>query len=233
MNQKQISARLFELSQPKYKKFTEALIPCGHPILGVRMPLLRQLGADVVTSGGGEEYLKKQSFKYHEELLLQGIIIGRIKVTPQQRLKLIADYIPRIDSWAVCDCFCGGLKFTLKNKADVWAFLQPYLKQNGEYPLRFAIVMLLGYFIDSQYIGQTLKHLAHIKHDAYYVNMAIAWALSVCYVKFPNESAPYIKQEILGDWVYRKTLQKIRESRRAKDLPLYNYKPAAKATAKN
>ncbi len=231
MNEKQIPARLDELAQPQYKKFTAALIPCGHPVLGVRSPLLRKLGAEIIADGGAEEYLKKRSFKYHEELLLQGILIGRVKFTPQERLKLIAAYIARIDNWAVCDSFCGGLKFTLKNKEAVWNFLQPYLRQNDEYPLRFAIVMLLGYFIDKDYIRQTLERLAQIKHDAYYVNMALAWALSVCYVKYPEESAPYIREEVLGDWVYRKTLQKIRESRRAKDLPLYKVKPPRKSKA--
>ena len=44
--------------------------------------------------------------------------------------------------------------------------------------------------------------------------MAVAWALSVCFVKFPEITMQYLKQNTLDDFTYNKTLQKIIESYR-------------------
>ena len=44
--------------------------------------------------------------------------------------------------------------------------------------------------------------------------MAAAWALSLYYLKFPEETLSYLKVSRLDDWTYNKTLQKICESLR-------------------
>ena len=69
-------------------------------------------------------------------------------------------------------------------------------------------------FIDDEHIGQLLEEYDAIRHDGYYVKMAVAWALSVCFVKFPEITMQYLKQNALDDFTYNKTLQKIIESYR-------------------
>ena len=49
---------------------------------------------------------------------------------------------------------------------------------------------------------------------AYYSNMAAAWALSLYYLKFPEDTLAYLKESRLDDWTYNKALQKICESLR-------------------
>ena len=44
--------------------------------------------------------------------------------------------------------------------------------------------------------------------------MAIAWAISVAFVKFPETTIIYLKNNNLDDWTYNKALQKICESLR-------------------
>lgn len=44
------------------------------------------------------------------------------------------------------------------------------------------------------------------------MKMAAAWAVSMCFVKFPEKSWDYLKDNRLDDWTYHKALQKIRES---------------------
>lgn len=44
--------------------------------------------------------------------------------------------------------------------------------------------MSMQLFIDDEHIGQLLEEYDAIRHDGYYVKMAVAWALSVCFVKF-------------------------------------------------
>jgi 3-methyladenine DNA glycosylase AlkD len=54
--------------------------------------------------------------------------------------------------------------------------------------------------------------LDNIKHDGYYVKMAVASAISICYVKFPLRTMKYLKNNNLDDFTYNKSLQKISES---------------------
>lgn len=43
--------------------------------------------------------------------------------------------------------------------------------------------MLMNYYNDDTYIDNTLKELNNVRHEGYYVKMAVAWALSLCFVK--------------------------------------------------
>ena len=44
--------------------------------------------------------------------------------------------------------------------------------------------------------------------------MAIAWAVSICYIKFLDLTSDYLKHNTLDDFTYNKALQKITESYR-------------------
>ena len=68
-----------------------------------------------------------------------------------------------------------------------------------------AMALLLLY---ADYIQNVLQWMNRIDHEGYYVKMAVAWALSVCYVKFPKETMLLLKENRLDDFTYNKALQK-------------------------
>ncbi len=80
--------------------------------------------------------------------------------------------------------------------------------------IRFGVVMAMAHYIDEEYIDNVLQWMDRISHEGYYVKMAVAWALSVCYVKFPQKTMNYLKENHLDDFTYNKALQKIIESYR-------------------
>lgn len=208
---KKIRQKIFELSDEKYKEFHTKLSPTSSNIIGVRMPLLRKLAKEIA-KGDWREYLKTAENEYYEEIMLQGIVIGCVKVDVEERLQLISEFIPKIDGWGICDSFCNGLKFIKSNKERMWNFIQPYLKSDQEFYVRFAVVVLLDFYIDEAYITRVLYALDKIKHPGYYVKMAVAWSVSVCYIKFPEITMVYLKNNSLDDFTYNKSLQKITES---------------------
>lgn len=208
---KTIRDQIFELADEKYKKFHTKLCPTNSSIVGVRIPFLRKLAKEIA-KGDWREYFKTAEDKYYEEIMLQGMVIGYAKVELNERLKLIEKFIPKIDNWGICDSFCNGLKFIKSNKETIWNFIQPYLKSNHEFYIRFGVVVLLDFYIDEDYISCVLDALDEIKHDGYYVKMAVAWAVSVCYIKFPEKTMLYLKNNSLDDFTYNKSLQKITES---------------------
>lgn len=209
-----VKERLIELSEEKYRKFSSSLIPNIDNVLGVRLPVLRKLAKEIYKSDNWQDFLNQKQSDYMEEVMLQGMIIGLVKDEPQNILNYIKDFVPKINNWAVCDTFCTGLKFTNTNKALVWDFLQMYFQSDKEYELRFGIVMLLSYFIEDFYIDKVLKILDKVNHEGYYVKMAVAWAVSICYIKFSEKTQKYLHVSNLDNWTYNKSIQKIIESYR-------------------
>ena len=89
-----------------------------------------------------------------------------------------------------------------------------YLKSTQEYQVRFAIVMLLNYYINDQYIDQVLQILDNVKLDKYYVQMANAWAISICLIKYYNKTLDFLNTTKIDDFTYNKGIQKAIESYR-------------------
>lgn len=214
----QIKEKLLELSDKKYKEFHGGLCPGTENIIGVRVPILRNYAKELFKEQEWKQTIKEIDNEYYEEIMLQGIMIGQAKNEDINIiLKYVENFVPKIDNWAICDVFCAGLKITKKYKKKVWNFIQKYLKSDKEFEIRFAVVMILDYYIEEQYLKEDLTIFNNIKHDGYYVKMAVAWALSVCLIKFYNETIQYLKKCKLDDWTYNKAIQKAIESYRISD----------------
>ncbi|MFJ8530918.1 DNA alkylation repair protein [Bacillus sp. NPDC094106] len=208
-----IRKQIFELIDTDYQKFSAALIPTINNVLGVRLPELRKIAKKIV-KGDWRTYLETAKDEYFEEIMLQGMVIGYVKTDIEELLFYVASFVPKIDNWSVCDSFCTGLKSTKENKERVWEFLQPYLSSKKEYEIRFGVVMLLDFYIETEYIERVLNLLDRVKHKGFYAKMAVAWAVSICYVKLPDSTMEYLRNNTLDDFTYNKALQKITESNR-------------------
>ena len=57
MTNNQIRKKLEELSDKKYREFHTGLCPNSNEIIGVRVPVLRQLAKEIVKENKVEEYL--------------------------------------------------------------------------------------------------------------------------------------------------------------------------------
>lgn len=201
-------------SESKMIDFTKKLIPGNDRMLGIRIPILRELAKEIVKEDW-RSFLDLEVTEYHEDRVLWGLVVYYAKMEFDERLSYIERFIPKITNWAVCDTF--GYKAKKNERPVYWDFLQPYLKEPSEYGMRFAVVTILGNFIDSEHIDDVLRIMNEVKHDGYYLKMAVAWTLSVCYIKFPEKTMALLKNNALDDFTYNKTLQKIIESFRVTD----------------
>lgn len=212
--EQEIKEKLFELSDLKYKNFHSKLCPGVDNIIGVRVPVLRNYAKELAKQYEIEKILEEIGDQYYEEIMLQGMLIGIMKEDFPILKKQIEKFVDKIDNWAVCDVFCAGLKITPKYKKEMWKFLQTYLKSNHEFKLRFAIVMILDFYIEKEYLEKDFEIFNQITSQDYYVQMAIAWAISICLVKFYQETMQYLETANLDKFTYNKALQKAIESYR-------------------
>ncbi|WP_148558230.1 DNA alkylation repair protein [Terrisporobacter glycolicus] len=210
----EIRQELIKLADDKYRSFHSNLCPGVENILGVRLPLLRKIAKSLSKEEDYYNYLNNGDTKYYEEIMIEGLIIGYLKTDNENRFNYIRNFIPKIDNWAICDSFCNNLKFTKKNINKVWNFILPYTSSENEFDIRFAIVMMLNFYIIEDYIDDVLNTLNNINHDGYYVKMAVAWAVSYAYIDFPQKTLAFLKNNNLDNFTYNKSLQKIIESTR-------------------
>ena len=94
----------------------------------------------------------------------------------------------------------------------------PYFSSNKEFEIRFAVIMLLDYYINEKYVNQVIEILDKVKHDGYYVKMGVAWCLAEIGIKFNDKLLAYLNGENnLDKFTFNKTLQKMIESYRIND----------------
>lgn len=208
-----ISHKLQRLAESDYKAFNEKLIPTNYEILGIRMPALKKLAKELAASPDLEMYLKNADFILYEHILLYGLVLGQLKKTSLETLFSYLDpLILKFDNWAHVDTIISSLKIFNKYPDEVISHFLPLKSHEGEFTKRVFVIILMDFFINETYIDSTLKHLTEVPQGQYYVDMAIAWALSVGLVKFYDKTLPYIEQKKFSRFVHNKAIQKARES---------------------
>lgn len=214
--EKSIRQHLEAMAETDYKRFSATLNPGVPHVLGIRVPLLRALAKRIAQSNW-RDYLADTDLHYMEQRMLRGLVLGCVKMdNVDEYLRLVSEFVPTINSWAVCDTFdfCGKQRFVDRHKARIWAYLEGWVQSAHEYEVRFGVVQTMMHYVDEEYIHRVLERLSQVAHRGYYAQMAVAWALSVCYVKFPQHTLPLLQGATLEEWTHNKAIQKICESLR-------------------
>lgn len=198
---------IFTNQDLKYRAFHKKLIPTvsEDKFVGVRVPVLRKIAKQVLKENA------QNKCELYEEIMVYGFTIGLKKCSLEEHIADLKAFVPMIDNWAVCDCCCSSFKFCKKYQAQLYDFIKSYLSK-GEYEQRFAVVMLMNYYIDDEHIDEVVDLLKNINSDYYYVNMAAAWALSVAFIKYQDKVMPILESKTLSSDVQNMTIRKIKDS---------------------
>lgn len=234
----QIREELLLLVEKDYKKFSSSLIPGVDNILGIRLPILREMAKKIAKMDWRSELAENQDI-YFEEIMLKGMIIGYSDADIDEKLGYVTAFVPKINNWSVCDSFCVSLKIVQKNRAEVWDYLQKYLESDLEFEVRFGLIMLLDHYIkcdenektiprlrsvsladtenkseqNGAYIERVLDALNQKFEQGYYAQMAAAWTMAEAFCTFPYKTMNRLKQCKMDEFTFKKTIQKICESR--------------------
>lgn len=127
------------------------------------------------------------------------------------------NYIPYIHSWASCDIVICNMKQFSKHLEEGLSKIKKYIKSKNPWEVRVGLVLVLSYYVKEEYLDMIFKFAEQIKLEDYYVKMANAWLLSICFIKFFDQTYQYFLKSNLDDWTYNKALQKAIESYRVKD----------------
>jgi len=213
---KSVIEQLFELQDLSYKDFHKKLIPNidEDDIIGVRTPVLRKFAKEFAKSELKDEFLNSLPHKYYDENNLHAFVIEAIK-DYDECINKIDEFLPYIDNWATCDSLSP--KIFKKYKKEVYDKIKIWIKSDKTYTVRFAIVTLLANYLDDDFEEEMLNLVTDIKSEEYYINMAIAWYVSMALVKQYDSTIKLIQSKKLDKFTHNKSIQKAIESYRVDD----------------
>lgn len=199
-----------------YRSFHSHLIPdCpAEKFIGIRTPVLRKIGKEI-SKGDFLGFLRFAENNYYEEIIIQAVVIGLVKVnSAEQLLELLDLYAPLVDSWATCDLFCSSFKEAKKHREALLGKITEYLQSDKPWYIRLGLVLLLTYYLDNEYIESALKLTDNVQNDFYYVSMAQAWLVATAFAKNETITMEFFKNCKLDDVTFNRTIQKAKESYR-------------------
>ncbi len=207
------------------RNFDTKIYNTAQKIYGVKVPLLRDYAKDLVKREIDFYPTKDSSV---EEKMLFGFTVGYKKLDYQPFVLEVEKFTTLIENWATCDTVVSSLKQIKKFKKEYFSKVKEYLESKNEFIKRFAIVVLIDYYIEDEYIDFILQNVEKISDGKYYVDMAIAWLLSVAYVKHKDKTEVYLKESKLNKFTFNKTLSKINDSFRVSKQDKINLKSLRK-----
>jgi len=211
-NYNEIISYLKSLSDQKYLEFNKKIVNAPSKMLGIRTPVLRKFAKDI-SKNDPISFLNILEHNYFEESILEGFVISHFKDMDlfDKYLKL---FIPKINNWATCDMCISSMK-QMKNNEKYFNLAKELIKSKKEFEVRTGYIIMLFHFLDEKHIDTILDILNKEKSsDYYYVSMAKAWLISVCFVKFKDKTLEFIKNNTLDTFTHNKAIQKIIESYR-------------------
>ena len=197
------------------KKFNEKIIFTQYPILGIKTDILRKISKDIA-KGNIESYISIFKPIFYEEILIFGFVISYIKDL-DFFVKSLSYFLPYIDNWAVCDMCVSSMKIIKNNQEYFFPIIKDYINDDYLYTVRVGVVMLMDFYLTDEYLDRVFSIIDSIKREEYYINMAIAWCISIAFIKHRKRTLLYLKNCQLDKFTYNKAIQKIRESSRVSD----------------
>lgn len=205
-----IVSDLFNIRDEKFAKFNASLIPTtdAKNVIGVRTPLLRKYAKTISSS---ENFLSKLPHKYFEENQIHAFILSDIRDF-EKCINLVDAFLPYVDNWATCDQLIP--KIFAKNTDRLLPYIRRWIKSKHIYTVRFAIGLLMRFYLGEKFDLSYADTVIKIKSDEYYINMMRAWYFATALSKNWDDIICIIENKKLDPWTHNKTIQKSIESYR-------------------
>lgn len=213
MTEKIIRDRLFEMQDAEYRDFHSRLMPTVKKelIIGVRTPDLRKFANEISGSPLADEFMKILPHKYYEENNLHAFLIEKINDFNLCAAELDR-FLPFVDNWATCDMMRP--KVFKKHLPELLEKIKTGIESENTYTVRFAIEMLMCYYLDEAFDISYPAAVAQIRSDEYYIKMMQAWYFATALAKQYDSVIPYLEQNRLDADTHNKTIRKAIESYR-------------------
>jgi 3-methyladenine DNA glycosylase AlkD len=190
----------------KYAKFHQKLLAnTSQTVLGVRAPQLRKIAKSALM------YLDELfTFPdtYYEVTFVKLTAVSLLDFP--EFIKWIDHLVPLIENWATCDGFKP--KCLQNHREEFLPYIQKYFDMHTEFGERYALVTLLNYYVEENYLGLIKEYILTANTQFYYVHMAVAWLVAEILAKHYDFGVTLLQDARLDAKTRNKAIQKARES---------------------
>ncbi len=206
MTYEEMLERLFAHADEGYRAFHGKLLKNPSiKLIGVRMPVLRALAKEWKKELGN---ILTFPDEYYEVTFLKCACAGML---PFREFTAVIDgLVPLLDNWATCDCFTAPC--IAKNREAFLPYIQKYLADEREFVRRYALVTLLHYYVEKEYLPLVYASVRTCTDEQYYVMMAAAWLIAEVAVKYYDDGKSWLKEKCFSLGIHNRAIQKARES---------------------
>ncbi len=204
--------KLVQKKDENYIAFSKKIIQTKYPMLGIRIPMLRKT-ASFIAKEDILSYLEIARDDSYEEVMLQGILLGKLKSKDSLKTALFS-FLPKIDNWALCDIVVSSLKIVSKEKMFFLPIIDQLLESSELYTRRVGVVLLLNYYVEEDFLQELFQRILKIKGTEYSLEMAQAWLLCECFITNQEMTYTFLNEGGLSFSLLSKTIQKICDSHR-------------------
>lgn len=216
MTREKIIEELLEQQDKEYRDFQRKLIPTVAPdrIIGVRTPVLRKMAKEMTKQEDTKDFLETLPHRYFEENQLHALILSEEKDF-ERCIAGTEPFLPYMDNWATCDQMVP--KVFKKHTDELLFYIQKWIASDHTYTARFAVGMLMRFYLDEKFEPEYLEMVAAVKSGEYYVRMMVAWYFATALAKQYDAALVFLEEKRLEPWTHNKTIQKSVESYRIDD----------------
>ena len=207
---------LYSFQDKKYQQFHKKLLADDSNVIGIRVYILRKIAKDIAYNQG-ITFLSILKHDTYEECVLHGLIIGYLNIDLETTIYLLNEFLPFNTNWAINDITVSTLKVFKKNLAIGYEYILSLLKK-GDFEIRFALVLLLTYYVNEEYSDRVISCSLNVSNNSYYVVMANAWLISICYIKYKEKIEPLILNKKWDINTLKKAISKIKDSYRVNQI---------------
>lgn len=213
MTQNEIREQLFRQQDKEYAAMQIKILPTvkADRIIGVRTPALRAFGKVLYRDENRDAFLADLPHAYFDEDQLHAFVISEEKDF-DRCIRMVEAFLPYIDNWATCDQLSP--KAFRKNPERLLPFIRKWIQTKEVYTVRFAIGMLMRYYLDDRFSLEYPEIVASVRSEEYYIRMMIAWYFATALAKQYDAVLPFLEKKTLEDWTHNKAIQKSLESYR-------------------
>lgn len=213
MTQDEIREQLFRQQDKEYAAMQIKILPTvkADRIIGVRTPALRAFGKVLYRDENRDAFLADLPHAYFDEDQLHAFVISEEKDF-DRCIRMVEAFLPYIDNWATCDQLSP--KAFRKNPERLLPFIRKWIQAKEVYTVRFAIGMLMRYYLDDRFSLEYPEIVASVRSEEYYIRMMIAWYFATALAKQYDAVLPFLEKKTLEDWTHNKAIQKSLESYR-------------------
>lgn len=203
---------LAQLGEKKYLDFNQKIVFTRYKMIGIRTGEIRKIAKEISKSEF-RSFLKCKFHGLYEELFIRGILLSYIK-DYDEFCEYLNSFTKMIDNWAICDMCISNYKIVRKNRDKFLTSIRKYLNSGDEFIIRVGVLFLMDYYLADDFVDEVFGLINQITYRAYYVDMAIAWLISVAFVKYRDKTIDFLDNNKLDKDIIRMAVQKIRDSKR-------------------